>query len=171
MDGVIANFVAGMCTVHNKHNPYVDRNNFGEFDMAKILRIPPVEFWSKATTRFWQTLPLMPDAKEIVEMCEAVADVCILSSPPDGEAMLGKYLWIQRHFPQFKRKFLFGPAKEWASNGKTILVDDYDVNIGNWKGPSILVPRPWNFNHSLDTLTYLRSNLDAYAFAVSGRSN
>ena len=148
MDGVIADFHTGMCNAHMRPSPYNDPVNYGQFDMAKIWKMSAAEFWSKATVTFWKNLPVMPLASNVVSMCVrefGIENICLLSSPASdaGACMAGKHAWIQKHFPEFKRQFLFGPHKEFCSAPNHYLVDDCEKNTEKFKN-SFLVPRPWN---------------------------
>jgi hypothetical protein len=60
---------------------------------------------------------------------------------------------------------LIGPRKHFACRPTTLLVDDGDHNVREWRaagGPAILVPRPWNTNHDLadDPMMYVHHRFD-----------
>jgi len=51
------------------------------------------------------------------------------------------------HFPQFQRRFLFGPAKAFCASPERVLIDDYDGNVDKFRaagGHAILVPQSYN---------------------------
>lgn len=146
MDGVLVDFVGAVCKVHKRPDPYADGKNRGEFDMSKIWNMRPAEFWNPLTPRFWATMQPTEDCFKIVELLEKSFDICLLSSPSANahESMAGKYLWIEKYLPQYKRKFLFGPCKEFCAGNGHFLVDDYDKNVDKFGPNAFLYPRPWN---------------------------
>jgi len=154
LDGVLADFTAGASEAHGRPNPYLDKNLYGNYYIEKIWGITQEEFWKPMDEDFWYMLDVMDKAKELVDFLDVEFDgnICILSSPSKNRGCIdGKLAWIKQHFPQLERKFLFGPQKHFCSSPNTLLVDDYDYNVENFRkfgGHAYLVPRPWNSAHS-----------------------
>lgn len=157
IDGVLANFVKGACDFLGVNDPYREGRDdvLGKWDLLEHIGMTPAEknqFWQDINREdFWANLELLPEAIHIVKLCEEYVgthNVCLLSSPGHMEyAMPGKLKWINRHFPQFGKRFLFGSEKQFCANPHHILVDDYEKNVSafrNHRGDAFLVPRPWN---------------------------
>ena len=143
MDGVLADFVRGMCNAHMCKNPFDDPRNYGKWNLAPMLGLTSVEFWYKATVNFWKNLPWTDDGKEIYDTCLKVFDrVIICTHAHNGEAMAGKYAWMQKHIPNVP--FIFIKDKYYLNKEGHVLIDDADHNIEHWPRNGFLVPRPWN---------------------------
>lgn len=167
MDGVLVNLEQGICRVHDVTNPY--ENGYREWDIAKALNISVEELWRPCTSHeFWANLEKLPEADEIVRMVEARfgEKVVLLSTPIESPAsMTGKMEWIDRHFPQFNRRYLFGPRKEFCASPTTLLIDDCEANVNVfWEhsGTAILVPKPWNNNRGLNVVKHIHRMMRMY---------
>lgn len=169
MDGVLVNFVEGLCRALGKTNPYYPElapGAAGVWNFWTLLGVSVDEFWAPArNTSFWTGLDFMPDGLEILAAVEQAAgpeNICLLSCPSgDPAAAAGKVTWIAEHLPQYRRRFLLGPAKEFCAGAESLLIDDRDDNViafAKRGGRMILVPRPWNSMHELreTTLQHLR---------------
>ncbi|MEN6532315.1 MAG: hypothetical protein ABFD89_01545 [Bryobacteraceae bacterium] len=175
MDGVLVDFVSGICAAHQVASPYPANNG----DYVAIERIvgSATKFWAPANTaEFWDELEPMPDFKEILAAVEGAfgrENICILSSPSLSElCIVGKLRWIARHMPDYKRRFLFGPCKEFCAAVDRVLIDDADTNVkrfGAAGGQTILLPRPWNSDHllSLHPVQVLRHRIGALRPAMT----
>lgn len=166
LDGVLVDFGKGAAELHNREYPYNDPKNLGIFDLEKLWNIPLDDFFKGMEFDFWSNLPKMHDCDEILKLVVekfGINNICILSTPTNNlNCMAGKLHWIQTHIPEFKRRFLFGSKKEFTANPKHVLIDDKDKNITNFikgGGIGILCPRPWNSNHPLETLPFLKKAL------------
>jgi 5'(3')-deoxyribonucleotidase len=123
MDGVIADFVGGITSLHGRPSPYSDPKNFGEFHMDKIWGMTAEEFWAPLNRinsfDFWANLNPTPEAHDIVDLLSSrygVENVCILTSPTlDSGCVPGKRAWTERHFPQLAKNMLFGSAKQFLA--------------------------------------------------------
>ena len=74
----------------------------------------------------------------------------LLTSPGNAESVVGKIQWIEKHLPEYKRRYLIGPEKHFCSHRNSILIDDSDENVMKFReegGDAILVPRMWNCNY------------------------
>lgn len=127
------------------------------------------QYYERCDETFWANLDWSIDGREILKAVESTFypnNVCILTSPgPSHHAAHGKILWIKKHMPQYMDRFLIGSPKELCASTNKVLIDDSDKKVINFRihgGEAILIPRPWNKNHSLDTLTYLKESLNFY---------
>lgn len=77
--------------------------------------------------------------------------IAILSTPSLNEGcMPGKELWIRKHLPFLSRQYIFAPSKKFCARPTSILIDDRDKNVDEFRaagGQAFLLPRPWNSNH------------------------
>ncbi len=166
MDGVLVDFVKGMVEAHGLPDPYADES-FIDFYFDKAWGLSATKFWNVANRDFWSNLDWMPDGVrilEIVELYHGHDNVCLLSSPCSQDGCVdGKLDWIKRHVPQYKRRFLFGPRKEFCAAPGRVLIDDNEDNVDAFVkcgGVGILVPRPWNRNRGLHAVKYVGDRLD-----------
>lgn len=152
MDGVLVNFVKGVCLAHGKKTPYTEPEALGIFDMEKLWGISVPEFW-KATeyVGFWRELEKHEDADTLVSfLCSTFGteNICILTSPSESPFCIPeKKAWIEEHFPQFKKQILFGSVKHFLAGPDRVLIDDRDKNIENFVnagGVGWTYPRLWN---------------------------
>lgn len=151
MDGILMDFVSAASRVHNLGDIYANPKMYGVWDFAKHTPLTPQQFWWPLGLDFWANLEPMQDAHEILELLHKYFnpdEICILSSPClNHECVPGKLRSITKHFPQFERRFLFGPRKEFCAHPGNVLIDDGDHNVDAFEahgGKAILVPRIWN---------------------------
>jgi len=154
LDGVVADFIAGACQHHNVPNPYLSPcgpRGRGGWDIEKHLSMDKRQFWNGLDYYFWKNLPKTPEADGIVALLTGrfgVENICILSSPIAVNGCVdGKREWIEAHFPEFSRQFLFGSAKQFCAGPDRVLIDDFHHNIDKFAeagGQTFLVPRVWN---------------------------
>jgi hypothetical protein len=169
MDGVVADFVNGVCNFYDKEYPYpCDPPGDPSWDIVKLLGMRPTEFWQNLGKHFWSSLSKTPDADLILDMVKrftAPDEVCFLTSPCQTKGcMEGKVYWAKEHYPDIP--ILFSVAADhslspkWMCAGPdSVLIDDHSPNIDKWTqhgGAGVLLPRPWNRLHSHDTRDVLR---------------
>lgn len=154
LDGVIVDFIGGMCRAHDRPNPYRQPSSGGCYELHAIWGMSATDFWKPADASFWHGLEMLPDGQRILSACVnhfGTENICLLTSPSINEgATDGKIRWIYKHLPAFKRQFLVGAAKEFCAHDNAVLVDDWDGNIEKFRangGRTIHVPRPWNSRH------------------------
>lgn len=150
LDGVLVNFVGGMCESHNRPDPFEEGHT--DYYLEKAWDMSLSAFWKPAeNAEWWANLPKTKEADDIVQLVEAYVgfdNVCILTSPTVNPLSLaGKVQWIQSNYPDYRRKFLIGPQKQFCAHPGSALIDDHEANIHAFVtegGHGILVPRPWN---------------------------
>lgn len=158
MDGVLVDFVPGLCALHNRYNPYDFKPNHGEYSLEKLWCVTLEELWVPTHgLEFWENLSPTPEMEAIVEIAISafgVENVSILSTPTiDSYCLVGKLNWIKKHLPMFARQYIFTPTKEVVAHPRALLIDDHDVNVLNFAkagGTAILYPRPWNSGHVIE---------------------
>lgn len=174
LDGVLCDFVTGICAAHNSPNVYDNPANAGKYAMEELLGLSATQFWKPCDEAFWAGLPRMRDFQQILSLVEDAfgqENVCLLTSPSVNEGCAtGKIRWIYEHLPAYKRRFLIGPPKHFCAHDGAVLIDDYDTNIAKFQaagGHAIIVPRRWNSMHDVgEPLNHLRCELDKYIHSV-----
>lgn len=167
MDGVLADFIGGICEYHGRDNPYVKGQNLGNWSIDKYWKMSPSKFWKDVDSIFWSTLKPTLEATWLVNFCiqqVGLNNLCVLTAPPEFEysaAVRGKREWLAKHFPNGGRfNMLFGTAKEFCASPNHILIDDADHNVVKFReagGKAILIPRPWNclYNSKLSVMEHV----------------
>jgi len=162
MDGVLVDFVGGVCKTHNKPWPY-DPDVQGSWDLEPLFGIQSPEFWAPLGYEFWAELEPYPHFREFLCALEdkfGARHICLLTSPPRTQgAIEGKLTWIRKHMPDYSRRFLIGPAKEFCASERHVLIDDSEANIAKFQaagGQTFLVPGPWNAGFKEKPLPALR---------------
>ena len=168
LDGVLVDFMDG---AHKFHGiPYDYDNNYpydyGEWDIDEKTNKTAKEFWQPLGGDFWANLNWMVDGKAILELLEEVfstENIAVLSTPTlHPESLSGKYRWIEKHLPDYKRRFLIGPAKWFCAHPDNVLIDDADHNVFAFRkcgGRAITVPRKWNMLYNYPTLEGIKIQL------------
>ena len=179
LDGVLANFVKGMCKSHDLFDPYYNSMNLGKWDMDKLWCMSPAQFWAPTNSdSWWASLEWMPDGMDIYQACVdtvGIDNVCILTAcSASPECAAGKYKWMQKNLPGVP--WLAGPrkAKVFTAHPGSVLVDDKHGNVIEYReagGHSVLVPRPWNCMHNHDTLQWVEEGLRLYRYTNNARSS
>jgi 5'(3')-deoxyribonucleotidase len=169
MDGVVANFVEGCCALYGKRQEDWPQGQY-DFPYQMLGEASEDAVWKRIAnlgSDFWRDLSPMTDAYEIVAYCEEFfgrESCAFLTSPPKSSpwAATGKIQWIKRYFPEYNRRTLVGACKEFCAHSNAILIDDYAVQVDKFKkhgGYGVLLPRPWNEEHGLDTMSTLLTRL------------
>lgn len=171
MDGVLADFNAGAYEVHRRDGYEAHPEYRGIYTLQHCWGMTDNAFWQpiNAYPSFWALLPKLPDADGIVEFVTGVfgeENIAILTAPAWGPHCIpGKQQWIRQHYPQFKRRIIFGSCKEFCAGPERYLLDDRDTNVEKFDeagGFGILVPRLWNsrWNEADHTLERLKEDLE-----------
>lgn len=171
LDGVLANFVGGAAAWHGLPNPYEINPHAEAYDCWDLMGLTEDEFWAPLGEEFWVNLEPLPDAGEILYHAEnrfGRENVCFLTSPCKAHSRCasGKVQWIQKHYPEYARRFLIGPPKYFCAHENAVLIDDYDVNCQKFAdhgGHAVLVPRPWN---ALRRIKDAQAHVDAELIAI-----
>ena len=95
------------------------------------------KFWElidkKVGVKFWVGMPWMPGGKELWSFVKHLKPK-ILSTPSwDDSSKLGKRLWIKNNIPGVKSHLVPRSHKQKFANENSILIDDYKINIDEWR--------------------------------------
>lgn len=167
MDGVVADFVAGVCDLHGKPVEDVDC-----WDFYEKWGIDEDQFWepvNAAGRDFWASLKPFDWFDELVAVVkEADPDFFILTKPSrQASCLAGKLDWIHRHFGTRFRNYIFAPNKSPLAAPGRFLIDDSEPNVDGFLkhgGSAYLFPQPWNRNDrfAAERIHGLRANLEHY---------
>ena len=170
MDGVIANFVKGVCAAHKLPSPYHDPKSLGIFDIDKLWGMTPQKLWEPCEGEtFWDNLEKTPEADSIVSLAVDTYgqdNVAILTAPSMSPYCVpGKRRWMKKHFPTLAKSMIFSSAKKFLAGPKRILIDDRNENIDAFRsygGFGVMVPRPWNRMHDYNgsVIEFLKYKLE-----------
>lgn len=151
LDGVLCDFVSGVCDLHDRENPYDDPGNLGVYEFSKLWGMTPEEFYGPTRSReFWANLVPYGDAGETMRLLSGwlgPENVAILTSLANAEAAAGKYDWVARHFPDYLGRLMVARCKHFCAHPRAMLLDDDPRNCERfraWGGTAVVVPRPWN---------------------------
>jgi hypothetical protein len=152
LDGVAADFEAGYRRINNGVIP--DRENKCDESFYKPVM---------ADRHFWRDLPLMPDAKRLIDFLMSLenVEVEILTSPSKLDwkrAEAGKRIWVDKHFsPETVIHFRRGRDKPEFAHSRSILIDDWEKNTSRWNDAGGIGVRHENAEKTIDIVrTILR---------------
>jgi len=164
LDGVIADFHTHWHTYYPecpRPNPWPK----GVWALADAHGVSWQYTCERLGLKFWRTIPFMFDARDILNLLESKYKreniyLCTSNHVDDaGTAAKGKVEWIEKHMPEYKHQYFIGSAKHIFARPDSILFDDKNENVDQFiaaGGQACLVPRPWNRNHQLHTMSTLR---------------
>lgn len=155
-DGVLANFIEGVCNVFGEPYDYSKLTKnwhfWGEWAVNKGVTGSMVN--KACTAGMWETLPWMHDGRELLDLVLNKFDieqVNILTVPMrNPESHPGKMRWLQREIPKLSSRVITvgqDVSKSLLAKPNVLLIDDKDANIDEFAkagGQVIQVPRPWN---------------------------
>jgi 5'(3')-deoxyribonucleotidase len=162
LDGVMVDLVGGLIRKLECSNPYHLEENKGIFSLKETMGF---DAWHTLDRDFWANLLPTPEWMQILETIESKfgrENICLLSSPTNAECIIGKMQWIDRFLGEYRKRYFFGNPKHMIGGAGKLLIDDSDENVEQWKGSSILIPRPWNKNHKLNTLNHFHETIDCF---------
>ncbi len=154
----------------NQSDPLSSHDPAWGFDLVKAAnalhphrKFTPEQFWRSFSEYFWATLPRSDEFDFLLEESIKLVgkdNICILSSPTrDPACAAGKLSWIQNHCPHWlHRQYLLGPEKFRCAKPGALLIDDNDDNIEKFcskGGMAMIIPRPWNRLHKINTMSHL----------------
>jgi 5'(3')-deoxyribonucleotidase len=94
---------------------------------------------------FWECLPKLPWADDLVKACIAGYQTYILTTPCGDASIVGKIAWIKRWYPNLQTRMIFTAHKHLLATHLRVLVDDDPSNCTRFKqmgGIALEVPNP-----------------------------
>jgi len=169
LDGVLVDFASAACRLHGR--PDLPEGDFaawprGEWRMSKVLGVTDGEFWAAIDglgEPYWRDLAPYPWVRDLLALLPC--PFTIATSPSNlPQCAAGKVVWMRRHLGRGFRDFLIGPQKHLLARPDTLLIDDNDKKVREFReagGLAILFPQPWNANHARtgDRLGYVAREL------------
>ena len=126
MDGVIADFDTRFKQFSDGIPPsdYVDK-----FGLEKFWELIDDE----VGVRFWTGIEWMPGSQEYWDYIKKYNPILLSAPSRNNESRLGKRMWAKRNLPGVKLILSFGNNKKNYANENSILIDDREKNINQWK--------------------------------------
>ncbi|MDO1557817.1 hypothetical protein Q0812_00055 [Brevundimonas sp. 2R-24] len=95
----------------------------------------PRLFWRKlaAAPDFYGTLPLLPDAEQLVDAVRHLDPIILTGCPMGGWAEAQKEAWAARHFPDLRIITCMARNKRDHAEPGDILVDDTLKHRARWE--------------------------------------
>ncbi len=177
VDEVLAHWVAATlrllkfneAEVHETWNARTPR----PWDLFAVLPVTADDAWQRiheTGASFWAEIEPFPWMCELVDLCESLAPVTLLTSASaHPSCFAGKAQWIAKHLPGMPHLIGRG-CKSICAHADALLIDDSPKNCKAFKQPShlqggdaILFPGVGNDLHALrhDPMPYVREQLAA----------
>jgi len=172
LDGCLVDFLGGACKFHNKAydgHPHDPENQTEQkpWNIEPVFQMSAPKLWNPLGYEFWLNLEPLPWCYEVVELLSArfgEENICLLTSPVRTKGCIeGKMDWIRKNLPQFRRRFLIGPRKEFCASPTSVLIDDHSDNIDRFiaaGGRTFLFPAPYNARFKEHPVEALKAWLD-----------
>lgn len=161
MDGVLADFFGEWARSHGvSHYKQIDKNDI----KASLDRV------GKDAKSFFENLPVLPGARQLLRAAYEYGGYTILSSPlerKEAESIEGKRKWIAQQlgdYPPNAMIFERNKAKYAVTNGTAnVLIDDYGVNVRAWEaaGGRSFKHRSSRYQDSIDWLREIKNEVEA----------
>lgn len=153
LDGVITDFVGGVCKAFGKVNPYPKETRDYSFWNA-WPEIPFKDVDAICNQEFWHNLEWVDDGRDTLRAIMGtlgLENVYLVTMPmPNLESASGKMMWINDNLPIYLGQTIITTkdvSKSLLAKPDTLLIDDKDENVDGFReagGKALLVPRPWN---------------------------
>lgn len=123
------------------------------YNIHEVIERDKDEIWRVTEKKeFWETMPKYEWFDELYYFCKSKCDTVFISAPTNNpECISGKLSWIL-NINNSCKDYVFTHRKELFANSNSLLIDDSDKNIDDFKkcgGYGVLFPQPWNSNHTL----------------------
>ena len=157
MDGVLVNFVQGVCDRFDCENPYEYGKIRRKWDICSELGLSPTDVWPSLDFSFWINLKPYPWFRLVMNKLESkfgAKNICLLTTPVSQPGCRdGKYTWIKQHLPEYSTRHLIGVGKEFCAGPGSLLIDDKESNIRAFRnrgGFAFLFAAPWNLKYKIE---------------------
>ncbi len=156
LDGFLARFTTGACTIHNR--PADETGRWATWDHQRSWGMTDEQFYAPMGFEFWRSLRPWEDGMRFLSLVEPAVgreNIAFLSSPVRTSGCEeGKRHWFAQHLPGYDRwaDLFLGGAKHKFAHAGAILIDDSDANCERFVragGRALLVARPWNKQRDL----------------------
>jgi 5'(3')-deoxyribonucleotidase len=132
LDETLAATVDAVLAFHNKANPYLDKSNWGKYDLHETVNMEWKAMWKTLPVEFWANIPKFPWADALVYGAKDLVgddNVYFLTAPVRSEGCYyGKQMWVEKNYPDMVRKTIMTSAKYACVQPDGLLVDDSEKN-------------------------------------------
>lgn len=148
MDGVLANWCKHVCDTFGHDYDDTIKNWNGGYEVADQFKISEAELWSRIDkiSDWWETIPPYEWLPELLKIAKHYPSYICSAPSRSPNCVSGKVKWLKQH-TKFDRNIVLTPHKWLLAKENTILIDDSDKKIDDFKaagGNTILFPQPWN---------------------------
>jgi len=152
MDETLVNLVDPWLDILNAKlgNGYsFTREDIDMYDMTKVVPLSVESVLEPFhRPRFWENLPPLPGAVEIVrELHDQGHNIYIATKPfRSDNCAWEKRLWVEDNLPFLDPEHNLIMLRHKHLLQGHVMVDDYPPNISRFNGMRVLIDRPWNRN-------------------------
>lgn len=158
-DGVLADFLGHALREAANYGHHVARENCTTWDFIDAW---PARVRERVRARmndpqWWRALPVLPGAREALEMLDEVADVIIVTAPWEtcGVWATTRTTWLGRHLAVNPRRALIGAPKFALGDG--VMIEDKASTLRDWhdrqsmpaQRMGVLIEHPYNAHETL----------------------
>jgi hypothetical protein len=84
--------------------------------------------------KFWAFLNWTKDGKELWKSIKKYTPIILSAPSQDPISLVGKKAWVKSHIGNPKAIYVPAKLKQEYADKNSILIDDYDKNINQWRG-------------------------------------
>ena len=165
LDGVLCNFFDAALSLHGA-SQQGSQWPAGVREMAPVIGMSSSKFWSTIdrTPGFWANLQPYPWKDQLLQFAAGRGRVTIATAPALGANCASeKVQWMRQHIAADFSDYMIGRDKWLMAGPQTVLIDDSDRNIEEFRdhgGTGILFPQVWNSLHAVtDPLGHVLNEL------------
>lgn len=176
MDGVCTDFASAGIRANGRDPAQVfatwNQSFRGEFLPYKVTGLDRESYWEAIAQQgetFWINLHEYEWYPKLLSSLLEMGEVVFLTSGTYAPSSLsGKLTWLQHRFCNDFQGYVFTAKKYLLANPWSILIDDYEVNVTEFRqygGKAVLFPQIWNSNCTVTnkiefTLETVRQSID-----------
>lgn len=125
LDGVLCDFDRQFVSLFKK-SPEDIENKYGKGFFWSLI--------NKKKESYWETMPWMPDGKELWKYISPFKPEILSAPPRTGSqfAIQGKTSWVRREIGNVPLHIVFKKEKRQFAAKNHILIDDHEQNIIDW---------------------------------------
>ena len=161
MDGVCTDFASAGIRANGQDPHQVlatwEQSFRGEFLPYKVMGLDRDAYWEAIARQgesFWINLQEYEWYPRLVCSLSEIGDVVFLTAGTYAPGSLsGKLMWLQHRFGQDFQGYVFTAKKYLLANPLSILIDDYELNVAEFRqygGQAVLFPQIWNSNCTIN---------------------
>jgi 5'(3')-deoxyribonucleotidase len=157
MDGVCTNFASAGIQANGRDPTQVlatwNQRFRGEFLPYKVMEMDRDAYWGAIAQQgesFWINLQEYEWYPKLICSLREIGEVVFLTSGTYAPSSLsGKLRWLQHRFGPDFQGYVFTAKKYLLAHPWSILIDDYELNVTEFRqygGQAVLFPQIWNSN-------------------------